>query len=144
VTPFGFLGLVPALVALLALQPGGSGASVSQRTDEEETVLRVPVQPRPLGQPFEWVERKGPSCIPMRAIRRAMLSGSEQVDFMLVNRMRIRAKFDERCPALDFYGGFYLRTEDQRLCAGRDAVHSRMGGDCTIERFKHLVPKPNR
>jgi hypothetical protein len=69
-----------------------------------------------------------------------MLSGNEQVDFLLGNGVRVRAKFDERCPALDFYGGFYLKTEDQRLCAGRDAVRSRMGGDCTIERFKHLVP----
>ena len=28
---------------------------------------------------------------------------------MLANRGRVRAKFDEDCPALDFYGGFYLQ-----------------------------------
>jgi hypothetical protein len=63
------------------------------------------------------------------------------VDFVLANRARIRARFDEGCPALDFYAGFYLQPQDDRLCAGRDAVHSRMGGSCTIDRFRLLVPK---
>jgi hypothetical protein len=92
--------------------------------------------------PIRWVERnKGPKCIPAFAIRRALLSGPDQVDFVLANRARVRAQFDEDCPALDFYGGLYLQPEDDRLCAGRDAVHSRMGGSCTIDRFKALVPR---
>jgi hypothetical protein len=145
VTLLRFLPLLPALLGLAAVQPAAVAQTVTRLTEDNEVILRVPVQPRPPEQGLvEWLERKGPSCIPMRAIRRALLSGSDQVDFLLVNRMRVRAQFDGRCPALDFYGGFYLRTEDQRLCAGRDAVHSRMGGDCTIERFKHLVPKVNR
>jgi hypothetical protein len=90
---------------------------------------------------IEWVEKKGPKCIPAAAIQRALLSGSEQVDFVLANRARIRAQFDEDCPALDFYGGFYLQPEDDRLCAGRDAIHSRIGGSCTINRFKQLIPR---
>jgi hypothetical protein len=148
-TSIGFLALAPALLGLVALPPAGVAQAVTRLVQDDEMILRVPVQPRPAWPPVEWVERKGPSCIPLRAIRRATLSGSEQVDFLLGNRIRIRAQFGERCPALDFYGGFYLKTEDQRLCAGRDAVHSRMGGDCTIERFKqlvpkHLVPAPNR
>lgn len=132
---------MPALLGLFAVQSSGSERSVSRLVGQEETVLRVPVQPRPILPNIEWVESRGPNCIPVRAIRRASLSGSEKVDFVLAGRRLIRAEFDESCPALDFYGGFYLRTEDQRLCAGRDAVHSRMGGSCTIERFKQLAPK---
>ena len=64
------------------------------------------------------------------AIRRALLSGPRSVDFVLADRSRVRAEFDEDCPALDFYGGFYLQPEDDRLCAKRDAIHSRMGGSC--------------
>jgi hypothetical protein len=30
------------------------------------------------------------------------------------------------------------------LCAGRDAVHSRIGGSCTIERFRRLLPSVRR
>jgi hypothetical protein len=74
-------------------------------------------------------------------IRSALLSGQDQVDFIIAGGSRIRAQFDEDCLALDFYGGLYLQPEDDRLCAGRDAVHSRMGGSCTIERFKQLLPK---
>ena len=60
---------------------------------------------------------------------------------LLADRTRIRAQLDEDCPALDFYGGFYLQPDDDRLCAHRDAIHSRMGGSCTIERFRQLEPR---
>jgi hypothetical protein len=133
------LGLLPALLGLLAMQPQAVEQSVTRMIVQDEVILRVPVQPRPLVRQFEWVERKGPKCIPTRMIRRAMLSGPEQVDFVLANRARVRAQFEEDCPALDFYGGFYLQSEDGRLCADRDAVHSRMGGSCTIDRFRLLV-----
>ena len=63
---------------------------------------------------------------------------------MLNNRARIRAKLEDDCPALDFYTGFYLQPEDERLCARRDAIHSRIGRSCTIERFKLLIPKIHR
>jgi hypothetical protein len=140
VTPIAFFSFVPAVLGLFAVQPG----AISRLIQDDQTILRVPVQPRVMVPHMEWAERKGPSCIPAQAIRRAFLSGPDKVDFVLVNRARVRAEFDDRCPALDFYGGFYLRTEDQRLCAGRDSVRSRMGGNCTIERFKQLVPKVQR
>ena len=129
------------LIGILAGQPGAVQQSVTRLVVQDEVILRVRVLPRPLVQPIVWVERKGPKCIPVAAIRRALLSGPEQVDLILASRARVRAQFDEDCPALDFYGDFYLQPQDGRLCAGRDAVHSRIGGSCTIERFKLLVPK---
>lgn len=135
------LNFVPLLLGLFAAQPGTVSQSVTRLIVQDEIILRVPVQPRPLLPETEWVEKKGPKCIPAAAIQRALLSGSEQVDFILADRARIRAQFDEGCPALDFYGGFYLQPRDERLCARRDAVHSRIGSSCTIERFKQLVPK---
>lgn len=144
-TPGAFLGLVPLLLGILAAQPGAVGQSVTRLVVQDEIILRIPVQPHPVMPQIEWVERKGPKCIPVAAIRRALLSGSEEVDFVLANRARIRARFDEDCPALDFYGGFYLQPQDdQQLCARRDAIHSRMGGSCTIERFKFLQPRLRR
>ena len=115
--------------------------AVTRLVVQDEVILRIPVQPRPLGPQIEWIEHKAPRCIPASVIRAAILSGPEQVDFVIAGGSRIRAKLDEDCPALDFYGGFYLQPEDERLCAGRDAVHSRMGGSCTISTFKQLVPK---
>jgi len=135
--------LLPLLLGLLGAQPDAI-QSVTRLVVQDEVILRVPVQPHPIFPDIEWIEKKGPKCIPAAAIKRALLSGSEQVDFILTNHERIRAQFDEDCPALDFYGGFYLQPEDERLCARRDAIHSRMGGSCTIERFKELVPKVRR
>jgi hypothetical protein len=141
VTSVAIWKLVPLLVGLFGAQPGSVGQSVTRLIVQDEVILRIPVQPRPLLPEIQWVEKKGPKCVPVAAIQRALLSGSEQVDFILENRARIRAQFDEDCPALDFYGGFYLQPQDDSLCARRDAVHSRIGSSCTIERFKQLVPK---
>jgi hypothetical protein len=135
---------LPLLFGLITAQPAAVGEAVTRMIIQDEVILRVPVQPRPLMPEVDWIEKKGPRCVPIASIRRALLQGPEQVDFVLANHARIRAKLDEDCPALDFYGGFYLQPEDDRLCAGRDAVHSRMGGSCTIERFKQLVPKFRR
>jgi hypothetical protein len=135
---------MPLLVGLFGAQPAEVGQTVTRLIVQDEVILRVPVQPRPFLREIEWVEKKGPKCIPAGAIQRALLSGSEQVDFVLANHARIRAQFDEDCPALDFYGGFYLQPQDDRLCARRDAVHSRIGGSCTIERFKELIPRIRR
>jgi hypothetical protein len=141
VTPGTILSFIPVLLGVFAAQPGAMQQTVTRLVIQDEVILRVPVQPRPLGPPIQWIERQGPKCIRAAAIRRALLSGPEQVDFVMASHARVRAQFDEGCPALDFYGGFYLQPVDERLCAGRDAVHSRMGGSCTIGRFRQLVPK---
>ena len=135
------LTFVPLLLGVFAAQPQITGQSVTRLVIQDEVILRIPVQPRPLMPQFVWQERKGPKCIEASVIRAALLSGPQQVDFVLQGPRRVRAELDEDCPALDFYGGFYLQPQDQRICAGRDAIHSRMGGSCTIDRFKQLVPK---
>jgi hypothetical protein len=142
-TPGAILTFVPFLFGLFAAQPTIVGQTVTRLIEEDQIVLRVPVEPHPSVR-IDWHEKKGPKCIPMRAIAHAMLSGPQQVDFILVNRQHVRAELDNDCPALDFYGGFYLQLPDDRLCAGRDAIRPRMGGSCTIEKFKMLVPKLHR
>jgi hypothetical protein len=144
VTSGGFLGFVPLLLGLFGAQPGIVGQSVTRLIVQDEIVLRVPVQPRPMFPQIEWIEKKGPKCLPVSSIQRALLSGSESVDFVLNNRSRIRAQLDENCPGLEFYAGFYLQVQDGKLCARRDAIYSRIGGSCGIEKFKQLVPKLRR
>jgi hypothetical protein len=144
VTPGTILSFIPLLLGLFAAQPVAMQQSVTRLVIQDEVILRVPVEPRRLGPQIDWVEHKAPRCIPVAAIRAALLSGQSQVDFILAGGTRVRAKFDEDCPALDFYGGFYLQPRDERLCADRDAVHSRIGGSCTIDHFKQLIPKLRR
>ena len=106
---------------------------------QSEFILRIPLQPK-VSRPIEWTERKGPKCLDADDIRGAILSGPGQIDFMLNDRRRIRAKIDGECPALDFYSGFYLSPQDEKICAKRDMIRSRMGGSCEIDRFYQLVP----
>lgn len=136
-----FLALFPLLLGLASAPAEAPQVSVQRMVIEQEWILRVPVQPQRIARRFEWVESKGPKCVPASDIRGALLSGTDHVDFLLPDRQRIRATFDDDCPALDFYGDFYLSTDDQQLCAKRDSVHSRIGGSCRIERFRKLTPK---
>lgn len=136
------LYLLPALAGMLAAETDPNAFGVTRLVGQNEVIWRVPVAPRPMQQRISWVERKkGPKCIPTRAIRRAMLSGPGRVDFILADRTRIRAKFDSDCPALDYYGGLYLEPENDLLCERRDTINSRMGGSCEIKRFRLLMPK---
>jgi hypothetical protein len=136
--------ILPLLLGLFGTQSNAVGQSVTRLIIQDEVIIRVPVQPHPLLPQVEWLEQKGPKCIAAGEIQRALLSGPNQVDFIMGGRSRVRAQLDEDCPALDFYAGFYLQSSDDRLCSGRDAVHSRIGGSCAIERFKQLVPRFRR
>ena len=140
----GFIALLPALLGLVGSASAVAEEQVRTIILRDEIVIRVPMRARPMPRPIEWAERKGPKCIPSGAIRGAMLSGPEQVDFLLFDRRRVRARLDNECPALDFYAGFYLNPDDQRICAGRDTIRSRIGGSCRIERFRELERKLGR
>ena len=138
---FGWLSLV---LGIFGAQPGPVGTAVSRMIVEDEIILRVQIRPRPVYPEIRWVEHKSLKCIPVDGIRGALLSGPAQVDFVMADHSRVRAHIDEECPALDFYGNFYLQPQDDRLCARRDAIHSRMGGSCSIEQFRRLEPKLRR
>ena len=144
-TVSSFLALLPLLLGVASSQDDSQGdepqPSVSRLVVERQWIVRVPVRPHRDVQGFEWGEGKKVKCFPTKEIRGALLSGVDHVDFLLRHRQRVRASFDGNCPALDFYGGFYLKTGDERVCARRDFVHSRMGGSCRIERFRRLKPK---
>ncbi len=129
------LSLLPMLLAINV----GAALQVQSITVEDQIIVRVPVRPRP--PQIEWTEHKGPKCSSTKDIRGAFLSGDDHVDFILEGRRVLRADLDETCPALDFYSGFYLSSSDDRVCAKRDVIRSRMGGSCQIDHFRKLVPK---
>jgi hypothetical protein len=129
------LAWLPVLFGLTA--PGQP--AVTRIVVQEQLIVKIPV--RPVRQSIEWEEHKGPRCLDTEEIRGAVLAGSSEVDFALKGRKWVRAKLGDKCPALDFYRGFYLKPEDDRICAERDSIHSRMGGSCEIERFRRLTAK---
>lgn len=138
-TIFTLLGLVPALLALAGDPPSGQQV-VRRVVVQDQIILRIPVRPRPR-QRIEWIERKGPKCVEAERIAGATLSGPSSIDFLLRDRRRVRAVMDSECPALDFYDGFYLQPDDERICAKREMIRVRSGGSCRIVRFRALEPQ---
>ena len=135
-------GLFPALLGITADPPAGQQV-VRRMVVRDEIVLRIPIRPRPI-RPIEWKEGKGPRCLDTDRLAGAMLSGPSSIDFVFRDRRRFRAELDNECPALDFYTGFYLQPDDDRVCAKRDEVRRRDGGGCRIERFRSLTPRVKR
>ncbi len=139
-TLIAFLGLIPALFGMAGDPPSPQQHRVRRVVINEELVISIPIRPR-RSQNLEWIERKGPKCIPAERIAGATLSGPSSIDFVLRDRSRIRAEFDDECPALDFYKGFYLQPDDLRICAKRETIQNRVGASCRIERFRRLIPQ---
>lgn len=129
--------------------PVQEGRVVSQVTVRQRVIIRVPAMPiartslapTPALPPIIWVEREAPQCIPLTALSAASIQRPDSVDLVLNGGKRMRARLGGDCPSLDFYSGVYLkRTSDGMVCADRDAIRSRSGGECRIAAFTRLVP----
>ena len=111
-----------------------------------QIIVRVPSGVReiaPAGASWlKWREGRGPNCISASRLLGATLLRQNSVDLILRDNSRVRAQLQRRCPALDYYRGFYINaTEDGRICADRDSIHSRAGGECQIDAFRTLTPE---
>ncbi|HEY0413871.1 MAG TPA: hypothetical protein VGD66_12100 [Allosphingosinicella sp.] len=145
-----FPAIRSAAAALLLLAAGASAPSAGvaqtqygQIVLHERIIVQVPARLRDAGQSprtrVKWKEKKGPKCVPARAIAAAALVGERSVDLILRDSRRIRAKLESSCPALDYYFGFYITPNaDGQVCADRDMIRSRMGGECGIDKFRTL------
>jgi hypothetical protein len=117
----------------------------AQLTIRRQLLVRIPVRPRPdtaaiaRESRIEWKEKGGPKCVPAQQIVAATAFTQKSVDLILRDRSRMRAKLERSCPALDYYFGFYIMpAADGQICADRDSIRSRVGGECGIDRFRTL------
>ncbi|NIJ09611.1 hypothetical protein FHS31_003248 [Sphingomonas vulcanisoli] len=146
--------MFPLIVAALAATGAAAPAPAASRADgsfeiaqlvvRSHVVVRIETAQAALPPAFVTLkEKKGPKCIPRDTIVGAAVLAGNSVDFILRGNTRLRARFSNSCPALDFYAGFYLdQRQDGQICAGRDVIHSRAGGECEINRFRLMIPVP--
>ena len=129
-------------------QPAPRPAQGSITIHQQQIVIRTPVGAQPAAPPasmIRWEEHHGPRCIAWARILGHGLLGQNSVDLIFRDGTRIRARLERRCPALDYYRGFYLpATVDGLICADRDSVRSRTGGQCRIDQFRSLRARPER
>ena len=146
--------IFPALLSLLVAASApvrtdaaaaGTELAFADVTIRQRLIIRVPLPHQAPDPPARWREMRGASCIDLSKVACAAISAPDSVDMILRGGLHIRAELESECPALDFYSGFYLvPTADGRICADRDSVHARSGGECQIERFRRLVPEGSR
>lgn len=145
-------GAAAFLLTMLSAAPDEATAAdpiqLAQITIREQLLIRIPNRPVPAPArpaPVQYKESRGPKCLSTRSIAGAGLVGPTSVDLILRDQSRVRAKLEKSCPALDYYYGFYIRPgSDGQICADRDSIRSRMGGQCEIEKFRTLkaLPRP--
>ena len=142
--------ILTGAVALLLLVSWGGGGDTPVRhaqsgsfSVEQRIIVRVPRTGNPRGvaaRPVVWREGRAQRCVTARRIVGAGLLGPNSVDLILSDNSRVRAHLGRRCPALDFYRGFYVTaSDDGRICADRDTIRSRSGGECEIDQFRTLI-----
>jgi len=80
-------------------------------------------------------------CIGVDHVAGAIVFGDRAVELTMNGGSRWRMTFAQACPALSFYQGFYYRRAVAgKLCAGRDAVIARSGGECPIDMIVAIRP----
>ncbi len=124
----------------VAVAPRAVRAEIAQIIVHERLIVRVPATTRtpPI---VRWKQKRGPRCIAADGFAGAAVMAPDSIDLLARGGQRVRAELEDACPALDYYSGFYLTpSPDRKLCAGRDAIHARSGGECQIKRFRLLVP----
>ncbi len=138
------------VAALGGAAPGEAPSAIApmqfaQVTIRRHLLVRIPISARPnpaamvKESRIEWKEKGGPKCVPASQIAGAIAFSQKSVDLVLRDRSRLRAKFERNCPAMDYYRGFYISPgSDGRICADRDTIRSRVGGECGIDRFHTL------
>lgn len=106
-----------------------------------QTTVIMRSRPVPVAPPVALVERKAKDCLDMRRIVGFGITRPDSVDLVLNDGSRMRARLGNNCPSLGFYQGFYVKPNpDGKMCAGRDPIRTRSGGECSIQMFKSLVP----
>ena len=72
-------------------------------------------------------------CIGINTIAGAQMFGDRGIELTMKGGQRYRMFLGRDCPALSFYQGFYYRrAQAGTLCAGRDVIGARSGGECPI------------
>ncbi|WP_310498172.1 hypothetical protein [Sandarakinorhabdus sp.] len=124
------LWLAMALLAAAAL----SGRPAATQTLGSESWKRMAVEPGDAVTTRPFPPRAGRNrCVAIKNIAAAQLFGDRAIELTLKGGARYRMFLAQECPALSFYQGFYYRPQSAgQLCAGRDVIGARSGGECAI------------
>ena len=111
----------------------------------QQIIIRVPTGARRIAPAapslLRWRERGGPRCISANQIVGATLLGARSVDLIRATTAAARPA-GKPLPGAGLLSRLLCHaTADGRICADRDSVRSRAGGECQIDDFRSLTPE---
>ncbi|MEW4468408.1 hypothetical protein AB1K62_11310 [Parasphingorhabdus sp. JC815] len=131
---------------------GATEHEYAQVRIEKRVIIRVPRR-RPVRSAImadfaesilsqRYKEKKIGKCLPMNNILGVRGFGDRHLDLVSKNNQMVRVRLKKKCQGRSFYSGFYMeKSDDGKICSGRDILHSRTGAKCEIDRFRLLVPE---
>lgn len=131
--------LAPLLVIALS---HGTVAAAQPATPAASEWKRMPIEPgKPVTtRPFPPASGRN-RCVSVNNLAGAQLFGDRGIELTTKTGDRYRLFLAQECPALSFYQGFYYRRQRAgQLCAGRDVVGARSGGECLIASIIKVRP----
>ena len=140
------LGLAAAALAAQmpaqALPPPTDSATAPVSRVGITAMPRTAPMPVPGGRPLP-PPAGSHRCIGVNNVAGAVVFGEVAVELTMKDGRRWRLYFAQACPTLTFYSGFYYRrAQAGQLCAGKDAVISRAGGECAIASIMPVRHRP--
>ncbi|WP_299193094.1 hypothetical protein [uncultured Erythrobacter sp.] len=110
--------------------------SPQRQSNRNELLAQLPQ--RGLNTRFE--EREMERCLPVNRISGVQTGTGNRLLLFMRDQRIISINLERACRAREFYSGFYVeRSDDGQLCVDRDALQSRSGAKCDIERMSQLV-----
>jgi hypothetical protein len=133
------------LLAWLAGAMAQTAASAAPDPAADATLApwaRVPIAPGTPVTTRPFPPKEGRTrCISVDGLAGAQLFGDRAIELSMKNGRRYRLFLARECPALSFYQGFYYRRQRAgQLCAGRDVIGARSGGECPIASIMPVRP----
>ncbi len=123
---------------MIALAMASAAAAQPQRPPsperfDSEAWRRIPVRPGGAAGSTPIPRRGSKQCIALSGVAGAQLFGDRAIELTMKGGQRWRMYLADECPGLSFYQGFYYQQKRTgQLCAGRDAIGARSGGECGI------------
>ncbi len=85
------------------------------------------------------------ACIDAGQIAGAVVIDPTTIELVMKGGTRWQLKLRTSCPQLSYYGGFYYsQGQAGKICAGRDRIIGRAGGECRVAQLLPLVKVTRR
>lgn len=109
-------------------------------TPSSPSLRREMLMPPQSDGPVRYKEKKHDDCVEVANIAGITPMEPNRLVLFMRNHHILSASLERACDADAFYLGAYVeRSDDGKLCVGRDTLRARTGASCKLSRISRLV-----